>query len=114
MEWLLPMIVMSGVPKARRAALVEQLLPMALPGPRAQTLALAAMSAEQQMKRQAQAEQQLLEAAIEAGGIKTTEELEKFPVLYAAFTRLPAATQTAIFASTGDDTGGESRRRGRS
>jgi hypothetical protein len=93
---LLPILVMSGMPKTMRPALAEQLLPMTLPGPRSQQLAFAAITVDRQLKRQALNEQRLVEDAIKAGAFKKVAELDKFPALAAAFKRLPAAVQSAL------------------
>jgi len=97
MDWLLPFFVIANVPRASRAALAEQILPVALPGPASQRLALAAISAERQLKRQAAAEQHLVEEAITAGGLKKATDLAAFPALDAAFKRLPPGVQAALF-----------------
>jgi len=97
MDWLLPMFVISRVPKPSRAALAEQLLPMALPGPSSQRLALAAIGAERQLKRQALTEQRLVEDAIRAAKFTAAAQLAPFPALDGAFKRLPVAVQSAIF-----------------
>lgn len=97
MDWLLPFFLISNVPRANRGALVEQILPVALPGPPAQRLALAAITAEQQLRRQAATNRQILEDAIKAGGMKVATDLAKFPALDAAFKGLPAADQAALF-----------------
>jgi hypothetical protein len=99
MDWLLFFMVIRDVPKASRAALVEQLLPMALPGP-SQRLAFAAIGAEQQFKRQARTEQELVVEAIAAADFQTADALNEFPALLAAFKRLPVAVQSTIFPPT--------------
>ena len=99
MDWLLPLFVISRVPKPSRAALAEQLLPIALPGPSSQRLALAAIGAERQLKRQALTEQRLVEEAIKAGKFTSAADLASFPALELAFKRLPKPVQTVIFST---------------
>jgi hypothetical protein len=99
MDWLLPLFVISRVPKPSRAALAEQLLPIALPGPSSQRLALAAIGAERQLKRQALTEQRLVEEAIKAGKFTSPADLVSFPALELAFKRLPVPVQTVIFST---------------
>lgn len=97
MEWLIPLLMMSSVSRERRGAAVEQLLPLALPGPAVNRIALAAITTERLLQRQAQAEQQMLEEAVQAGKIADAAALGQFPALSAAFTRLPAAAQAKLF-----------------
>lgn len=99
MEWLLPMFLIATAPKPRRAALAEQILLAGIPGPPAQRLAIAAIGADQQIKRQALAEEQLLAEAVKALKLKSPDDLvaEKYPTLRAAFNRLPVARQKLVF-----------------
>lgn len=99
MDWLLPLLVIEGVPKASRAALVEQLLPVALPGPSSQRFALVAIGAERQLKRQALNEQRLVEEVIKIGKFTEPKQFETFPALTLAFKRLPVAVQSAVFST---------------
>lgn len=99
MDWLLPMFVMATTPKPRRAALAEQMLFAAMPGSASQRLAIAAIGADLQMKRQARAEEQMIEEAVKAAKFKKLDELtpEAYPTLWAAFKRLPDSRQRALF-----------------
>jgi hypothetical protein len=60
-------------------------------------MALAAIAAEQQLRRQAAANRLILEDAIKAGGMKVAADLAKFPALDAVFKGLPAGDQAALF-----------------
>lgn len=96
MEWLLPLLMLSRGPGKRNGALAEQLLPHVLPGAPAQRIAFAAISAERQLARQALAERQLVEEAVAAGKFGNPSDLERFPALKLAFSRLPADVQARL------------------
>lgn len=97
MEWLLPMFVIATAPKPRRAALAEQILLAGIPGPPAQRLAIAAIGADQQVRRQALAEEQMLAEAVTALKLTKPDDLDKLPTFKAAYNRLPAARQKLVF-----------------
>ena len=100
MSWYILPLLLSGLPRHQRAQVTEQLLPLALPGPPGTQLAFAAVTAERQVRKQAQTEQKLVQEAIQAGDIKSAEELSAFPALHSAFNRLPAAVQSGIFTTS--------------
>jgi hypothetical protein len=89
----------SGAARPRQAAIAEQILPLALPGPAAQRLAVALINADRSTRRQAIAEQRMVEEAVTASGGRLTkpDDLLPFPTLHQAFSRLPADVQAAIF-----------------
>jgi hypothetical protein len=97
MDWLLPMLVISGVPQSQRAALVEQLLPIGLPLPNAVRLAMAAMNAEQQLRDKSTTERRMLEDAIAATGFKVPTDLDARPALKEAYDRQPPDVQAVLF-----------------
>jgi hypothetical protein len=102
MDVLATVVLFAVVKKQNRARLAEQLLPVALPGSTSQRLAIAAITAEQQLERQARTEQSIVEDAISAAHFENVDALAEFPALQAAFRRLPAARQAVLFpASTG-------------
>jgi hypothetical protein len=100
MDVLATVVLFTVVKKQHRARLAEQLLPVALPGSTSQRLAIAAITAEQQLERQALTEQGIVEDAINAASFENLEALEAFPALQAAFRRLPAARQAVLFPPT--------------
>jgi|SRR5882724_377266 len=98
MDWIIPLLVIDRVPRSQRAAIAEQLLPVALPGPSSQRLVVAAIAAEQQAKRQAVVERNMVREAVTAANIKDADELAtRCPELFQAFTRLPPDAQAEIF-----------------
>lgn len=100
MDWIIPLLVIDRVPRSQRAAIAEQLLPVALPGPSSQRLAVAAITAEQQARRQTLVERNMVEEAVKAAEIPNASELAKrCPELHRAFTRLPPDLQAQIFDS---------------
>lgn len=106
MDWIIPLLVIDKVPRSQRAAVAEQLLPVALPGSSSQRLAVAAITAEQQVKRQTTAERNMVEEAVKAAGIESATELaSSCPELHRAFTRLPPELQAQIFDSNSGKTG---------
>lgn len=88
-------LLLMDLPKEQRKQVAEQLLPFAIPGGASQ-MTFAAITAERQVKKQAQLEERLVEEAITAGSIRTPEALANFPALQSAFNRLPVATRTRI------------------
>jgi hypothetical protein len=101
MDWLLPMLIIRRTPKSRRAVIAEQLLPILLPGPAAQRLAIAAITAERQGRRQALADKAVVSEAVEALEIDARTDLEKkFPSLHQAFKRLTPEVQELILPKT--------------
>jgi hypothetical protein len=89
----------SGAARSRRAAIAEQILPLALPGPASQRLAVALINADRSTRRQAIAEQRMVEEAVTASGgrLAKPDDLLPFPTLHQAFGRLPADVQATIF-----------------
>ena len=100
MDVLASVVLLTVVKKANRARLAEQLLPIALPGSTSQRLAVAAITAEQQLERQALTEQLIVKEAITAAEFEDAAALAPFPALEAAFRRLPAAVQAVIFSAS--------------
>ena len=106
MDWIIPLLMIEQVPRSQRAAVAEQLLPAALPGSSSQRLAIAAITAEQQIKRQTGIERNMISEAVKAAAIPTADELAKrCPEIYKAFTRLPPELQANIFEPIGSETG---------
>jgi hypothetical protein len=89
----------SGAARSRRAEIAEQILPLALPGPASQRLVVALINADRSTRRQAIAEQRMVEEAVTASGGRLTkpDDLLPFPTLHQAFSRLPADVEAAIF-----------------
>jgi hypothetical protein len=102
MDWIIPLLMIEQVPRSQRAAVAEQLLPAALPGSSSQRLAIAAITAEQQIKRQTGIERNMISEAVKAAAIPTADELAKrCPEIHRAFTRLPPELQANIFEPSG-------------
>ena len=97
MDWIIPLLMIEQVPRSQRAAVAEQLLPAALPGSSSQRLAFAAITAEQQVKRQIGIDRNMISEAVKAAAIPTADELAKrCPEIHRAFTRLPPDLQAQI------------------
>jgi hypothetical protein len=109
MNGLLAMMLLAG-DKPNQKALLAQILPAVLPGPPTQRMAIAAITAREQIRKQAQTEQGVVLDAIKAGGFKTAEELGKYPAIEAAFKRLPPAVQSTAFPAP--PPAGDATRRG--
>ena len=107
MDWIIPLLMIEQVPRSQRAAVAQQLLPAALPGPSSQRLAIAAITAEQQVKRQIGIDRNMISEAVKAAAIPTADELAKrCPEIHRAFTRLPPELQAQIvFEPTGQEHG---------
>jgi len=106
MDWIIPLLVIDKVPRSQRAAVAEQLLPVALPGSSSQRLAVAAITAEQNVKRQTLVERNMVDEAVRAAEISTAAELARqCPEIHRAFTRLPPELQAQIFDSNAGRTG---------
>ena len=95
---LLPMILLAATDKPNQKALFRQILPAIIPGPPSQRLVLATISAKQQIKSEAEIEQSLVKAAIDAGELEPAD-LVNFPALDAAFKRVPASIQPTLFST---------------
>jgi hypothetical protein len=101
MDWIIPLLVIDKIPRSQRAAVAEQLFPAALPGSSSQRLAVAAITAEQQVKRQIRIERTIVEEAVREAAIPSAAELaRRCPEIHRAFTRLPPEQQSQIFEST--------------
>ena len=107
MDWIIPLLMIEQVPRSQRAAVAEQLLPAALPGSSSQRLAIAAITAEQQVKRQIGIDRNMIGEAVKAAAIPSADELAKrCPEIHRAFTRLPPELQAQIiFEPTGQEHG---------
>jgi hypothetical protein len=106
MDWIIPLLMIEQVPRSQRAAVAEQLLPVALPGSSSQRLAFAAITAEQQVKRQIGIDRSMISEAVKAAAIPTADELAKrCPEIHRAFTRLPPELQANIFEPIGAEGG---------
>ena len=107
---LLPMILLAAGDKPNQKALLSQILPALLPGPPAQRITVAAITAREHIRKQAQTEQGIVLDAIKAGGFKSAAELVKYPAIEAAFKRLPTAVQSTAFPGTPPPGGGSEAR----
>lgn len=75
----------------------DAMLPFAIPGSETTRMAFAMINADRQAKKQAAAEERIVEDAFKAANIKSPTELgTNFPALSAAFNKLPAASQKRI------------------
>jgi hypothetical protein len=90
-------LTLLDLPKDQREKALHRVLPTLVP-PQAQ-LAFAVITAEQDVKREAAVEQQLVTEAVHAAKFKKAEELTPFPTLNSAFQKLPASVQSDIFNS---------------
>ena len=95
MEWLIPAFVIFSAPRSQRAALTEQLIPVALSGPSSLRLTFAAINAEQQLARQATADEQVMRDAVSLG--VTEQTLATFPALQNLFNGLSDEVKATIF-----------------
>ena len=100
MDWIIPLLMIEQVPRSQRAAVAEQLLPAALPGSSSQRLAIAAITAEQQVNRQIGIDRNMISEAVKAAAIPSADELAKrCPEIHKAFTRLPPELQAKSSSS---------------
>lgn len=98
MEWLLLMTVLNGASRAQRHAVLGQLLPLAIPGSSSQRLAFAAITAEEQVRRAAVQDRNLIEEVVATTEVDDAAELQqRFPEVYARFTALRPELQAQIF-----------------
>lgn len=102
---LLPMILLAAGDKPNQKALLSQILPAVLPGPPAQRIAVATITAREQIRKQAQTEQNVVTEAIKAGRFTNAAELAKYPALEAAFNRLSPAVQSTVFPPSSGGSG---------
>lgn len=101
---ILPLLLFR-LRRPERAAVLERLLPTALPMPSGQRLTVATLLADQQVKRQARVEEAMVEEAVKAAKFTAPDQLAGSPTLQAKFLALPQASQDRIFpprASTAD------------
>jgi hypothetical protein len=103
MSDLLPFLLFSAFDNQ----LLKQMLPTLLPGPRANRMVLAAITARDQIKT----EQAVVVEAIKAGKFASADELARseFQALAAAYKRLPAAVQSGVFTAAPPPGGGSRR-----
>jgi hypothetical protein len=90
------MILFSAFDKPNQKSLFTQILPAMIPSPQSR-LVFTAVSAKKQLAIQAETEGNLVKEAIKAGGFKSSADLDRFPALSAAFSRLPASVQSTVF-----------------
>lgn len=90
-------LTLLDLPKDQREKALHRVLPALVP-PHVQ-LPLAVLAAEQDVKREAAIERQLVTEAVHAARFKKAEELAPFPTLNSAFQKLPASVQSDIFNS---------------
>ncbi len=113
MNSLMLFMLASDLSKPQRRDLVERLFPLAIPAAGGQRFAFAAITADQQVRRDAQAERRLVEemvrALVKAEQVSKPEDLAQFPSLQAAFNRLPAAAQAQLFTPSADKSDGDRR-----
>ena len=107
---LLPMILLTAGDKPNQKALLSQILPVLMPGPRDQKLAVAAFTARDRIRQQEQTEQRIVLEAIDAGKFESAAAFEKYPAFTAAFKRLPPALQSTAFQRTPPPEEGVGRR----
>src|SRR5215470_20016574 len=93
---LIPFLLFSGS-QEHVADIVKRTLPVALPGPPGQRFALAALVADKELKRQDDADKQIIQEVVSAAKIKDVKAFaDQLPLLYAVFVKLPAALQASI------------------
>jgi hypothetical protein len=97
MENFLPLMMLSGLGRQERAAVLERMLPAMLPVSAGQRLTFTALIAEQQVRRQLQVEEQLVGEAVKAARFTKAEDLAPFPTLQQKFANLSAAAKARIF-----------------
>jgi hypothetical protein len=96
--FLLPLLARGGSQQQRLEEFTRRLLPMALPGPAGQRLAFAAITVDQQIKREQRVQLELVKEAVKAGGFKDITELTAAaPTTANIVAGLGAADQAAIF-----------------
>lgn len=98
MSAFIPLLVLSGLKGDLRSRALNLVLPTLVPGPQATKLAIAAFTAEREVKQAAATEQKLVTEAIKAAGITSADALAEFPALNTAFNKLPAAVKSGIFS----------------
>lgn len=113
MNPLIPFLLLSGRSRSERDASLVHLLPAALPVAGDQRLLFAALTADQQARREARTERRLVEevvtAFVKAGQVSKPEDLAQFPALQGAFNRLPASAQGQLFPSDASKSHGDGR-----
>lgn len=113
MNPLIPFLLLTGRTKAERAASLAHLLPAVMPVGGDQRFMLAALTADQQARREARTERRLVEevvtAFVKAGQVSKPEDLAQFPALQGAFNRLPASAQGQLFPSDASKSHGDGR-----
>lgn len=97
MSWYLIPLLFSGLKKDERDYITSAILPHAIPGSSTTKIAFAAMAAKDQARKQAAAEEKIVEEAFKVANITSPANLgANFPALSAAFNKLPAANQKRI------------------
>ena len=94
--WLVPLVfVIANAAEPQRAALVQRLIPTALSGPDSLRLTVSAINIEQQLTRQAIADEQVMRDAVRLG--LTADTLVDFPALQSLFNGLSEDVKATIF-----------------
>jgi hypothetical protein len=101
-------MLMSGLRGPERNEFLDRMLPTMLPLPVAQKQTFTALMAEQQVHRQARAEEQLIAEAVRAGKFTTADQLAPYPTLQQKYNSLSAAAKARIIflPETGAGTAG--------
>lgn len=91
-DLLIPLLLFGG-----NQRLTRQLLPLAIPGPPGQRLAVGAVFASQEIKKQEQVDLQVVREAIAVGSIKDLATLTKSaPTIAKLYAGLKPADQASI------------------
>jgi hypothetical protein len=109
MDAIILPLLLAELGGQQRAAVLERMLPVMLPVPGNQRVAFTALLAQQQVQREAQIDEQLVEEAVNAAKFKNRDQLNPFPTLAKTFASLSAAAQARIFppaSATGSGTTG--------
>jgi hypothetical protein len=82
----------------QRRSVFNQILPSMIPGPSSQRLVFATITAEQQVKRAALEDRNVIEEVVKETEVQDAVELQaRFPKLHARFTALTPELQAQIF-----------------
>jgi len=111
---LIPLLLFSGS-QEHAADILKRTLPVALPGPPGQRFALAAFVADKDLKRQDEADKQIIQEVVSVAKIPDPDTFAaQLPLLHAVFVKLPAALQeTIFFVSAGQAAGGSRKTEGK-
>ena len=93
---ILPLVLL-GLKRQQRADFLERIVPAMMPASGSQQLTLTALMVDQQVRRDARVDEQLIGEAVQAAGFTKAEDLAPFPTLQRKFDGLSDTAKAKVF-----------------